>query len=239
MSRFLRQYWIIPLSILLGVYVFSPFLAPVFMNAGWNSPARLIYFIYSWLCHQLPERSFFLFGAKFTYSLTEIQNAWQNTINPGILRQFIGTPQMGWKIAWSDRMVSMFISLWLFGILWWPVRRRLKRLPWWGLVLFLLPMALDGISHFFSDLAGIGMGYRYSNLWLAVLTQRVLPTNFYLGEAWGSFNSLMRLLTGVLFGIGFVWYTYPYLDTAFSRRARAETMNTQSLPTKGYEKSSL
>ncbi len=187
MSRFLRQYWIIPLSILLGVYVFSPFLAPVFMNAGLNSPARVIYFIYSWLCHQLPERSFFLFGEKFTYSLTEIQNAWQNTINPGILRQFIGTSQMGWKIAWSDRMVSMFSSLWLFGILWWLVRRKLKPLPWWGLVLFLLPMALDGISHFFSDLVGIGMGYRYSNLWLAALTQHVLPTNFYIGEAWGSF----------------------------------------------------
>ncbi len=238
MSRFLRHNWIFPLSILLGVYVFLPFLAPVFMNAGWNSPARVIYFIYSWVCHQLPERSFFLFGAKFTYSLTEIQNAWQNTINPSILRQFIGTAQMGWKIAWSDRMVSMFSSLWLFGILWWPVRRRLKPLPWWGLVLFLLPMALDGISHFFSDLAGIGIGYRYSNLWLVVLSQHVLPTNFYLGEAWGSFNSLMRLLTGVLFGIGFVWYTYPYLDAAFSRRVRAENMNTQSLPTLD-EKSSI
>ena len=154
MSRSLRNYWIVPLSILLGVTIGLPFLAPLFMHIGWNSPAKVIYFIYSWLCHQLPERSFFLFGARFTYSLAEVQNAWQNTINPAILRQFIGNTEMGWKVAWSDRMVSMFGSLWLFGLLWWPVRGRLKRLPWWGLLLFLLPMAADGTAHFFSDLAG-------------------------------------------------------------------------------------
>jgi uncharacterized membrane protein len=210
MTRFLHRYWIIPLSILLGVYIGLPFMAPILMHSGWSSPARVIYFIYSWLCHQLPERSFFLFGAKFTYSLAEIQNAWQNTINPAILRQFIGNPEMGWKVAWSDRMVSMFVSLWLVGILWWPVRRKLKRLPWWGLALFLLPMAVDGTSHLFSDLAGIGQGFRYYNLWLANLTHNIMPVSFYVGEAWGSFNSLMRLLTGVMFGIGFVWYTYPY-----------------------------
>lgn len=35
-----------------------------------------------------------------------------------VLRQFTGNPQMGWKIAWSDRMVAMFTSLWVFGLLW-------------------------------------------------------------------------------------------------------------------------
>jgi uncharacterized membrane protein len=208
-------HWVVLISIILGIYVGLPFLAPVFMHAGWDGAARVIYFIYSWLCHQLPERSFFLFGSKFTYSLTEIQNSWQNTINPAILRQFIGNSVMGWKVAWSDRMVSMFSSMWLFGIIWWLVRRRLKPLPWWGLVLFLLPMAVDGTSHFFSDLAGIGQGFRNGNVWLAVLTSHGFPASFYSSDAWGSFNSLMRLLTGILFGLGIVWYTYPYLDKAF------------------------
>ncbi len=205
------------------------------MHRGLTNPARVIYFIYSWLCHQLPERSFFLFGTRFTYSLAEIQNAWQNTINPAILRQFVGNPQMGWKVAWSDRMVSMFTSLWLFGILWWRVRRRLKPLPWWGLVMFLLPTAVDGISHFFSDLTGIGLGFRYTNLWLADLTRHSFASSFYAGEAWGSFNSLMRLLTGVLFGIGFIWYTYPYLDIVFSRRERDVTVSAPSTPTQKAE----
>jgi len=216
MTTFLRRYWIISLSIVLGIYVGLPFLAPVFMHVGWIAPAKVIYFIYSWLCHQLQERSYFLYGSKLTYSLAEVQNAWQNTFNPVILRQFIGNPEMGWKIAWSDRMVSMYTSLWLFGPLWWLARRRLKPLPWWGLVLFLLPMALDGTSHFISDLAGIGQGFRAENLWLIELTHHIFQTSFYSGDAWGSFNSLMRLLTGVLFGIGSVWYTYPYLDKALA-----------------------
>ncbi len=212
----MRKYWIVPLSVALGVYVGLPFLAPALIHFGFDGPAKLIYFIYSWLCHQLPERSFFLFGSKFTYSLSQIQNAWQNTNNPVILRQFIGNINFGWKVAWSDRMVSMFTSLWVFGIVWWLIRRKLKPLPWWGLLLFLLPMFLDGTSHLVSDLAGIGRGFRDTNLWLAVLTRYSLPNNFYAGDAWGSFNSLIRLLTGILFGMGIVWYTYPYMDRVFS-----------------------
>lgn len=212
--------WILVVGVLLGIYAGLPFLAPVFMQLGWSGPARVIYIIYSFLCHQLPQRSYFLFGPKITYSLPEIQAAWQNTLDPLILRQFIGNPEMGWKVAWSDRMVSMFASLWLFGLLWWPLRRRLKPLPWWGLILLLLPMALDGASHFVSDLYGIGQGFRDSNLWLAALTGNAFSSSFYAGDAWGSFNALMRLLTGVLFGLGVVWFGFPYLDAAFSQQAR-------------------
>ena len=212
----LSRHWILVVSLILGLYVGLPFLAPVFMQIGWSGPGRVIYFIYSWLCHQLPQRSYFLFGPQVSYSLAEVQNAWQNTANPLVLRQFIGNPAMGWKVAWSDRMVSMFTSTWLFGLFWWPLRKRLKPLPWWGVVLFLLPMAVDGTSHFISDLAGIGLGFRDSNAWLAALTQQAFPPAFYSGDAWGSFNSLMRLVTGLLFGLGIVWFGYPYLDEAFS-----------------------
>jgi uncharacterized membrane protein len=235
-NNLIHRYWIIPISIILGVYVGLPFLAPVFMHVGWSGTARVVYFIYSWLCHQLPERSFFLFGSRFTYSLLEVQKAWQNTIRPEILRQFIGNPVMGWKVAWSDRMVSMFTSVWLFSLLWWPMRHKLKPLPWWGLGLFLLPMAVDGTSHFFSDLAGIGQGFRDVNMWLAILTHHIFPVSFYSGDAWGSFNSLIRLLTGILFGLGIVWYTYPYLDKAFAPQNQSINMKADSISNKRSEK---
>jgi uncharacterized membrane protein len=215
--------WFVLFGVVAGIYVILPFLAPVFMQMGWAGAGRVIYFIYSWLCHQLPERSFFLFGARFTYSLAEVQNAWQDTNNPLILRQFIGNPTMGWKVAWSDRMVSMFTSTWLFGLCWWLLRKRLKPLPWWGLVLFWLPLALDGGSHLISDLSGIGQGFRDSNAWLASLTQQVLPPTFYSGDALGSFNSLMRLFTGILFGLGCAWFSFPYLDDAFSSETPSTT----------------
>jgi len=216
MIRNLARYWILLFGFVYGVFVLLPFLAPVLMQIGWQSPANAIYFIYSFLCHQLPERTYFLFGPKLMVSLSEIQAAWQNTLNPMVLRKFIGDPQMGWKVAWSDRMVSMYTSIWVFGLLWWSLRRRIRSLPWWGLVLFVLPMAIDGITHLLSDLAGFGLGFRDSNAWLVVLTQNRLPLSFYAGDAWGSFNAWMRLLTGAIFGLGIVWFVFPYLDQAFS-----------------------
>lgn len=235
MTTYLRRYWIIPLSLLLGIFVGLPLLAPVLMHIGWEISARVIYFIYSWTCHQLPERSFFFFGSRLTYSMAEIQNAWHVTSDPAILRQFIGNQVMGWKVAWSDRMVSMYTSLWLFGILWWPFRLKLKTLPWWGFILFLMPMAVDGTSHFLSDLSGIGLGFRDNNLWLAGITLHILPEAFYVGDAWGSFNSLMRLLTGLMFGFGLVWYTYPYFDKLINPVSQSMEKGVISLQTKTNE----
>lgn len=239
------RHWILVFGVIWGLYVGLPFLAPVFMRWGWETPAKTIYLIYSFLCHQLPQRSYFLFGSNLTYSLSEIQAAWQNTLNPLVLRQFVGTAQMGWKVAWSDRMVSMFISLWLFAMLWRPLRRWLKPLPWWGLVLLLLPMAVDGTSHLISDLYGIGQGFRDSNTWLANLTNNAFHPGFYSGDAWGSFNSLMRLLTGVLFGVGIVWFSFPYLDAALTQQAQyvesrlksyqQKTVDASIIPASGKE----
>lgn len=219
LSQWFSHHWLLIISLVMGTFITLPLMAPVFMRMGWEFPARLIYLLYSFFCHQLPQRSYFLFGSKFTYSIPEIQASWQNSLNPIVMRQFIGNSEMGWKVAWSDRMVSMYISIWLFGILWWPARKRIKRINWWVFVLFLLPMAIDGFSHLVSDLFGIGQGFRDSNNWLTILTNNSFSRSFYTGDAWGSFNSMMRLLTGILFGIGIVWFGYPYLDTAFSPKA--------------------
>jgi uncharacterized membrane protein len=197
--------------IIYGTWVWLPFLAPVFMNLGWTGTGKAIYFVYSFFCHQLPERSLFFFGEKTMYALNEIQAAWQNTSNPMILRQFIGNAELGWKVAWSDRMISFYTSVWLFALAWWPLRRRVRLLPWWGLILLLLPMMIDGSTHMVSDLAGIGAGFRDSNLWLARLTNYSLPQAFYAGDALGSFNSWMRLLSGLLAGIGINWFVLPYI----------------------------
>jgi uncharacterized membrane protein len=216
--RFSRN-WLLVFSMIYGVYVFLPFLAPVFMEIGWEKPARLIYFMYSTVCHQLPQRSYFLFGANVTYPLNEIQSAWKMTLNPFELRQFIGSASMGWKVAWSDRMVSMYTSILLFAWIWWPLRRKINALPLWGLLLFMIPMAIDGTSHLVSDFSGLGQGFRDSNQWLAVLTSNYFPSVFYHGDGLGSFNSWMRLITGVLFGLGLVWFGFPHLEKYFNEIA--------------------
>jgi uncharacterized membrane protein len=211
----LSRNWMLAFSLVFGLFVGAPFLAPIFMRLGWDAAGKAIYFVYSFLCHQLPQRSFFMFGSESMYSLSEIQSVWQNTINPLALRQFIGNTNIGWKVAWSDRMVSMYTSLLFFAWMWYPLRKKIKTLPWWSFLLFLIPMGVDGITHMISDFSGIGQGFRDSNAWLAVLTRNIYSTTFYAGDAIGSFNFWMRLITGILFGLGIVWFGFPYLEEAF------------------------
>ncbi|MCI0395102.1 MAG: DUF2085 domain-containing protein [Chloroflexi bacterium] len=219
------RHWLLVFNLTYGLFVGLPWLAPLFMQLGWTRAATAVYLFYSTQCHQLPQRSFFLFGEKLMYSLGEIQAAWQNTSNPIILRQFIGNADMGWKVAWSDRMVSMYTSIPILALGYGAVRRWLSQrfvgrpLPLWAFALLLLPMAVDGGTHLMSDLAGIGNGFRDSNAWLAALTNNALPATFYAGDALGSFNSWMRLITGLLFGLGLVWLVYPRLDRSFVETA--------------------
>lgn len=216
-------HWLLSISVLIGIWVGLPWVAPLFMEMGWTGAAKAVYALYAAQCHQLPQRSFFLFGPNPMYSLTEVQTAWQYTNNPLILRQFTGDMAMGWKVAWSDRMVYMYTSILIWGVLFWLLRKRLKPLPWWGLILFLLPMALDGFTHVISDFTtGIGLGFRDNNAWLAALTNNAFPATFYAGDALGSFNSLMRLITGLLFSLGIVWASYPRLHMGLGQRKYAD-----------------
>ena len=215
-TGWMAAHWLRLFLLVYGLWIWLPWLAPVFMHIGWDAPGRILYFIYSFFCHQLPERSFFLFGQKTMYSLREVQAAWQNTTNPLVLRQFVGNAVMGWKLGWSDRMVSFYGGVWLFALAWWPLRNRIRPLPFWGLILLLLPIVLDGGSHAVSDLAGVDQGFRQGNQWLALLTQQALPAWFYVGNALGSFNSWMRLITGLLAGLGLVWFVFPYMQESFT-----------------------
>jgi uncharacterized membrane protein len=208
----MNRYWFSWFSVVYGVFVLLPWLAPVLMQVGAEVPGRILYTIYSFFCHQLPERSFFLFGQKAMYSMAEIQYRWQQTVDPAILRQYIGDPSTGWKVAWSDRMVAMYTSILLFAWLWWLLRKKIKPLPLSGFIILALPMVIDGTSHLISDLSGINQGFRCTNAWLASLTGNALPGWFYYGDAFGSFNSWMRLITGSLFGIGVVWFLFPIFD---------------------------
>ncbi|MER3513536.1 MAG: hypothetical protein C4310_03350 [Chloroflexota bacterium] len=211
----LSRHWLWAFLFVWGLYVWLPWLAPIFKEAGLETPARVIYAIYSTQCHQLPQRSFFLFGPQPMWSLEQIRAVWPAGNDPLRLREFVGNAEMGYKVAWSDRMVSLYTSIWFGAVVFGLLRGRVRPLRWPWFVLLVLPLALDGTSHFISDLAGIGQGFRDSNAWLAALTNNTLPAWFYAGDALGSFNSWMRLITGVLTGLGVVWFAFPYADQYF------------------------
>ena len=212
----IARHWLLIINLLIALWVALPWLAPVFIHWGWMGAGKAIYLLYSFQCHQLPERSFFLFGRQAMYSIAEIQSAWQTTTDPLILRQFIGEPEIGWKVAWSDRMVSMYTSILLGGLLYGLVRKKMKPLSIWMFAILLLPMVIDGGTHMISDLAGIGQGFRDTNVWLQILTDNAFPTTFYQGDALGSFNSWMRLISGIFFGMALVGFAFPYINNAFT-----------------------
>ena len=225
-AYWVTTHWGIVFGVFLFLFVATPFFAPIFMRLGWENAGKLIYLLYTPLCHQMPQRSFFLFGEQPMYSLEQIQAVHQISDNPFVLRRFIGTAGMGWKVAWSDRMVAMYGSLLIAGIPLWGWRDKLKPLPLWGLGLFLLPMALDGTTHVISDfIGGVGDGFRYHNNWLAVATNHAFSATFYAGDVLGSFNSIMRLMSGLSFGIGVVWFLLPHLHATFADSARQMSEN--------------
>lgn len=212
------RHWLGLFLLFYGIFVLLPWLSPVLMHTGHESIGRLIQALYSVVCHQYPERSFFLYGPKTMYSIPEIQAVWPHYETVTRWRQFIGTPEMGWKVAWSDRMVSMYTSVWVGAFVFRFLRGRLRPLPARWLLYLSLPMLLDGGTHMINDL--LGLGFRQDNAWLATLTGHLLPPSFYAGDALGSFNSWMRLTTGALFGLGVVWFAFPWVERAFQEVRR-------------------
>ncbi len=216
LAGWISGHWLALFIAVYGVYVLTPFLTPLLMKSGATVPAQAIYLAYSLVCHQLPQRSLFFFGDRPMYSLQEIKAVWPEDGFAG-LRQFVGNAAMGYKMAWSDRMISFYGSVWVGALGYALLRGRVRRLSGTLWLLFgIVPVGVDGLSHMVNDiLAGTtGTGYRDTNAWLQALTGNIFPSWFYSGDALGSFNSDVRWITGILFGLTTVWFLFLIVDAA-------------------------
>lgn len=222
----LRHGLAIMLAALLTVTLL-PFAAPIAMHFGWASMGNVLYRLYSPFCHQLPQRSWFLFGNKLTYTLKEIQQIYPVS-SLWELREFVGTPAMGWKVAWSDRMISFYALTPIFGLTYLLLRRtgrQIAHMHWKVLVISLVPLVIDGGTHALNDmLAGISPigGFRDTNQWLVRLTVNAFP-GFYAGDHFGTFNWWARLATGALAAWGIAFTVFPLVDQIFKREANIVT----------------
>ncbi len=209
------RHWLALVLAAMLFFVLLPFAAPLAMHAGWEPLGILLYKLYAPFCHQLPQRSWFLFGQKLTYRLDEIAQVYPST-DLLRLRAFYGTPALGWKVAWSDRMISFYAMIPVFGLLYAALRRAgrpPRPIAWRLLLVLLLPLALDGGSHALSDLLyGVsGGGFRDTNAWLAWLTHSAWP-GFYASDHFGTFNWWLRLITGLLAAWGVAFCAFPWVD---------------------------
>jgi len=185
----LAKHWLLLVNLFWALYVGLPLLAPLLMNAGWTTPAQVIYLVYRPACHQRPERSYFIGGPQTVYTPEELAAA---GVDLGPLARDIGNEEIGWKVAFCERDVAIYGSILVAGLVYAALRPALRRrsgdggtwkMPLRVFILFALPMALDGVVQLFTS---------YESTWLT------------------------RSLTGAIFGVGAVFFAYPYLDEGFA-----------------------
>lgn len=207
------RHWLAVINSSVALFVLGAILAPALMKAGYSRPATALYVFYGFTCHQLPQRSYFLFGRQLMYPLEQLLDTWPNASTLWQQRAIVGDPTFGYKVAIGNRCSTIYPTILLVGLFfsWW--RKAITPLSVKGFILLSLPMALDGGSHFIGEITRLD--FRYANVWLQTLTQNAFAPAFYVGDAIGSFNWLMRTITGALFGLGLVWASYPYMRASF------------------------
>ncbi|NJC96032.1 MAG: hypothetical protein C3F07_00670 [Anaerolineales bacterium] len=207
----ISRHYLAILNMVMLFYFGLPILAPVLMKAGATTPANVIYTIYKPLCHQFAFRSFFLFGEQAYYPLAEAHmddvisfneaTALTDLHNPAgysrlEARQFTGNETMGYKMALCERDMAIYVSIFLFGILFAVTGRRMKSLHWMLWILIgLVPVGLDGFSQLFSQME-----------WSWLL--QYLP--------YRESTPFLRVLTGALFGFATAWFAYPSIEESMA-----------------------
>jgi len=196
----LGKHYLAFLNILLALYIGLPFLAPVFQKAGWITPAKVIYKVYSPLCHQFAFRSYFLFGEQAYYprelaGIDDVINYEEIAPDPlmdiDYARTFTGNESLGYKVALCERDIAIYGSILVFGLIFAVTGRKLKRVHWLILGLVgILPIGLDG----FSQIPGI------------------LNSNFQAGFLIRESTPFIRTITGSLFGFFTGWFVFPLFE---------------------------
>jgi uncharacterized membrane protein len=163
-----RRHWLLAVNVTVAMFVGLPFLAPVLLALGYDGPATAIYAAYQLVCHQWAFRSYFLFGPHVEYG----PDVLREIVGSEAMHGFVGSPELGYKVAFCERDVAIYLAVLLAGLAYGRYRERLPRLGMAGYALLILPMAADGFTQLF--------GWRESTVELRTLTGAL----FGLASVW-------------------------------------------------------
>lgn len=216
-----RHYLKILLTII-AVYVTLPLAAPLLMRIGLNGPARVIYSMYSPLCHQFAFRSWFVFGEQYAYPraiasvgglrpyetyLAQVDQTLDEMVGtdperyaglpgqpPELIdaKLFIGNEQLGYKVAVCQRDVGIYLGVLTGGLIYAIPRVRRYLRP--------VPILLYA-------LLGVGP------IAIDGVSQLLSQAPFMLWPLRES-TPLFRLVTGALFGLMNAWLAFPYMEAS-------------------------
>jgi uncharacterized membrane protein len=163
------RHWLPTLNIGLAVLLGGGLAAPVLAAMGWRSFADGLYTVYHLICHQWAFRTFFLFtpgaGPLTIYSQQQLADGGTDPYS------FIGSPALGWKMAFCERDLAIYLGLLAVGLLY-AQRRAMRPASFAAYGVLVVPMALDGFTQLF--------GWRESTWELRVSTGLV----FGVASAW-------------------------------------------------------
>jgi len=179
--RWVSTHWLLMVNLAIGVYVGLPILAPVLAHAGHQRAANLIHLVFRPLCHQLPERSFFLYGRQWVYSYAELSQMLGEMVPP----RYQGGPGIGFKVAICQRCVAIYLTMLAVGLLFAWIRGRLKALSVKQFGITLVPMTIDGLGQLFG-------------LWTSTWWSRLFTGGLFgLGCLWLTYPHLERGMSEV------------------------------------------
>jgi uncharacterized membrane protein len=153
------RHWLLLVNSGAILYAGLPWLSPLAKASGHPLIGEFLFRIYTPLCHQLPERSFFVCGHQ---------------------------------VGFCHRCVAMYSSIVAAGLLFGLLRRRIRPASLKIGGLLLLPILIDGLTHMVDDLSGLG--FRGG------------------GDAIGTLNFWLRMITGALVGIAMLLAVYPRVE---------------------------
>jgi len=158
-TQWVLRHWLLLVNIGAILYAGLPWLSPLAKASGHPLVGEILFQIYRPLCHQLPERSFFICGHQ---------------------------------VGFCHRCVAMYSSIVVAGLLFGLLRRRIRPVSLKIGGLLLLPILIDGLTHMVDDLSGLG--FRGG------------------GDAIGTLNFGLRMITGALVGIAVLLVVYPRVE---------------------------
>jgi uncharacterized membrane protein len=176
LSAWLTRHWLALVTVVVGIFVALPIAAPFLAMAGFERVATVIYVVYRITCHQLPQRSWFVGGQQPTYTWAELQPYVEHPdANPLLaFHHPLGNETLGYQVAFCERETAIYLTVFLTCLAYGFLRRRreFRAMPIRLYVLFLVPMAIDGLTQLF--------GWRESTPLLRTVTGAI----FGLGSAW-------------------------------------------------------
>ncbi len=204
-NYWLSRHYMLLINLIVVFYLGMSFMAPVLMKTGATIPANILYKAYSFVCHQLAFRSFFLFGEQWMYPRQAAGVQGVMTLNQATglseaptgealyaARVYVGNEQVGYKVALCERDVAIYGGILLFGLLFALLKFRLPGIPWYLWILIgVFPIAFDGVSQLISQ----------------------PPFSFF---PFRESTPFLRVLTGGLFGFFTAWFGYPLIEESMA-----------------------